>query len=139
MRLLLALLLLLSAPGADAERSTQQGEFQLHYNAFTSGFLSPEMARRAGILRSRTKGVLIVSIQRDGEPWKGRVEVTAVDAKRRRQDVVMRELTESRAVSYVGSFDIREGESLRFSIRATPEGQREVLAVDFAQAFFEGR
>jgi len=131
---LLALLLVCALP-AGAERVKSFGPYQVHYNAFSSGFLSPEVARDYGILRSRTRGVLVVSVHEEGRPVRARVQAQTVDGSDNTR-ITMREVRTNGEPLYVGSFKVDDGQNLRFDIAVAPEGGGEPLAVRFQQQFF---
>src|SRR5690606_24521568 len=65
---LIALLTLLLALPAWAERKHSFGEYDVHYIAFNSGFLQPDIAAAAGLVRSKSQGVLNVSVLKAGKP-----------------------------------------------------------------------
>ena len=65
---LLCLLALLFALPAVAERKHSVGEYDVHYIAFNSGFLQPDIAAAAGLVRSKTQGVLNISVLKSGKP-----------------------------------------------------------------------
>ena len=73
---LLCLLALLFALPAVAERKHSVGEYDVHYIAFNSGFLQPDIAAAAGLVRSKTQGVLNISVLKSGKPTAAQVSGT---------------------------------------------------------------
>jgi len=67
-RILIGLLAALLTLPAVAERKHSVGEYDVHYSAFNSGFLQPDIAAAAGLTRSKTQGVVNVSVIKDGKP-----------------------------------------------------------------------
>ncbi|HBB99569.1 MAG TPA: DUF4426 domain-containing protein, partial [Pseudomonas sp.] len=67
-RILIGLLAALLTLPALAERKHSVGEYDVHYSAFNSGFLQPDIAAAAGLTRSKTQGVVNVSVIKDGKP-----------------------------------------------------------------------
>lgn len=59
---LICLLTLLLALPAMAERKHSVGEYDVHYIAFNSGFLQPDIAAAAGLVRSKTQGVVNIAV-----------------------------------------------------------------------------
>ena len=55
------LLFLLTTP-LYAEQSKSFGDYTLHYNAFSSDFLSAEVAKKYGIQRSNSKGLVNITV-----------------------------------------------------------------------------
>ena len=45
-----------------AEQSLTQNGYEVHYNAFNSGFLTPEVAQANGLTRSKVMALLNVSV-----------------------------------------------------------------------------
>lgn len=110
--------------------------YTLHYNALPSGMLSEEMARQHGILRSRGTGVLIVSVQAEAEgSVPAHVQAQAVDGRNQPVDISWRTVRMGEYISYLGTFRIRDGESIRFSLSATPRGSDVTLNEHFRQSF----
>lgn len=65
---LIGLLAALLTLPALAERKHSVGEYDIHYIAFNSGFLQPDIAAAAGLVRSKTQGVVNVSVLKGGKP-----------------------------------------------------------------------
>ena len=133
----LALLLLLVTGLAQAQGQQTIGDYQVYYSAFPSGFLTPEVARDYGILRSRTRGVLLVSVKRAGEPVRVRIEAQVGPGGGRLQPLELRAVQTDDVVSYIGSFAIAEGESRQFQLHIRPP-DGEPLNIAFSQQFFDG-
>src|SRR3990167_6839303 len=64
---LLFIALCLSLP-ALAERKQSFGDLDVHYSAFNSSFLQPEIAAAAGLSRGKQQGVLNISVLKAGQP-----------------------------------------------------------------------
>jgi hypothetical protein len=62
---LLFIALCLSLP-ALAERKQSFGDLDVHYIAFNSGFLQPDIAAANGLVRSKTQGVVNISVLKAG-------------------------------------------------------------------------
>ncbi|HEX5515199.1 MAG TPA: DUF4426 domain-containing protein [Gammaproteobacteria bacterium] len=134
----LAFVLLLVAGLAQAQGQQAVGDYQVYYSAFPSGFLTQEVARDYGILRSRTRGVLLVSVKRAGQPVAARIEAQIGPGGRSLQPLELRPVQTDGVISYIGSFAIADGESRQFQLRITP-ADGEPLNIAFSQQFFDGR
>ena len=66
--ILIGMLTLMLALPAVAERKHSVGEHDVHYIAFNSSFLQPDIAAAAGLVRSKTQGVVNVSVLKAGKP-----------------------------------------------------------------------
>jgi len=139
--ILLLGLFLLAPLSALAENSTTVGGFTVHYNAFTTATLTPEVAKAYGIQRSSLRGMLNLSIVKEmegttGTSVPGQVEVETVALTGQRAPLAMREIKEQGAVYYIGEFPVQNGEKVNFVIRVTPEGASEHFVVNMEQQFF---
>jgi hypothetical protein len=124
-----------------AENSTSAGGFTVHYNAFTTSTLTPEVAKVYGIQRSNRRGMLNVSIIKEkegatGASVKGRVAVKMVALTGQSTALPMREIKDQKAVYYIGEFPVQSEEKINFVIEATPEGSDETFVVRMEQQFF---
>jgi hypothetical protein len=138
MRRWLALALLLLTGLAQAQGVRSAGDYQIHYSALPSGFLTAEVARQYGILRSRLHGVLLVSVKRAGEPVQARIEAQAGPGGGKLQPLSLRAVETDGVISYIGSFTIADGESRQFRLLISlPE--QEPLEIVFSQQFFDER
>lgn len=135
-RLAVALTLLLALAPAHAERLQCFGDYEVHYNAFPSSFLQPEVARAYKLLRSRLQGVLLVSVHRQGAAVPARVEGEALNSVGQAQHLVLRQVSDGEAIYHVGNVRINNGESLRFRLSVRPDGEPAPLNLNFTQQFF---
>lgn len=138
---LLLAVMILAPLCAVAENSTTVGAFTVHYNAFTTSILTPEVARAYGIQRSKYRGMLNVSVIKEkagttGTPVPGRVQVKTLTLTGQSTPLSMREIKEQGAVYYIGEFPIRNQEKVNFAIEVTPEGTSETFIVKMEQQFF---
>src|SRR5690606_38227863 len=67
-RLFLLLFSLCLALPAAAERKYSFDDVDVHYSAFNSSFLQPEIAAAAGLTRSGRQGVLNIAVLKAGKP-----------------------------------------------------------------------
>ncbi|MDP0919506.1 DUF4426 domain-containing protein, partial [Klebsiella pneumoniae] len=52
----------MAADGIDPNRTKEIGAITVRYNTFTSSFLQPETAQAVGVVRSKNKGLINVSV-----------------------------------------------------------------------------
>lgn len=133
---LLALVVL--TPGAAAqERSQTYGDFELHYNAIPTVVLEPEIAQRYDIQRSQRRGLLTVSLRRDGDAVPASVNARSQNLAGQTQAIRMREIDEGEAVYYIGTFGATQEEELEFKVTAQPKGATEgPFELTFEHTFF---
>ena len=117
------------------------GDYVLHFNALTTDQLTAEIAQRHGIVRSSNRAMLNISILRKeagsvGIPVRGTVEVSAANLTGQLKNVNLREITEAEAIYYIGESSVANGETLIYSIDATPADEAGPLSVRYMKQFF---
>ena len=125
-----------------ATESTKEfGEYVLFFNALNTDQLSPDIAREYGIVRSKSRALLNVSIHRklDGgrtEAVTGLVSASAINLNGQLMTMTLREIREDAAIYYIGELAITNGEVLIYTIDATPSNETSVFTVRFKKQFF---
>ena len=125
-----------------ATESTKDfGEYVLFFNALNTDQLSPDIAREYGIVRSKSRALLNVSIHRklDGgrtEAVTGAVSASAINLNGQLMTMTLREIREDTAIYYVGELAITDGEVLIYTIDATPSNDPSRFTVRFKKQFF---
>ncbi|WP_324780110.1 DUF4426 domain-containing protein [Thiobacillus sedimenti] len=142
MKRLLAVLCLCSvAAVAHAEISQKFGTLEVHYNAMTTDELLPEVARTYKIERSKTRGLLTMSVLRQnkvgvGVPIPAKLTVYVTNLSEQLASVPMREVKEGAAIYYLGEFRVAPPDTLKF--KATVEVPGEPAHVmNFDQKFYK--
>ncbi len=136
------LLLTLVAPlSVLAENSQDFGDYVIHYNALATDMLPPAVARDYHITRSQNRGMLNITILKKvlgspGQPVHARVEASAKNLAGQDRSIRMREIREGNAIYYIGEFGVANEETLKFSVRARPQGERDFYTVEFSQDFY---
>ncbi len=126
---------------ANAEQAVEYGDYRIHYSAFSSHMLHPDVAHAHRLPRSRYRGILNITVQKkQGENgWEAvpaRVSARAVNSAQQLKQFPMRELRDGRSVYYIGSFPVANSELLDFDVQVTALGEREPMDVRFRQQFF---
>jgi len=136
------LFVLIGAITSTAQAGGQQdfGDYVVHYNALSTDFLSPEVARNYGITRSRNRALINISILKKSlgvgtEPQLAEVDGKAVNLRGQSRALDFREVRDGSAIYYLSETGINDGETLDFTINATPAGGSP-LTVRFRQEFF---
>ncbi len=133
---LIALLTLLLALPAWAERKHSFGEYDVHYIAFNSGFLQPDIAAAAGLVRSKSQGVLNVSVLKAGKPSMALVSGTVKNLLGQDRPLAFKQLKEGEdSIYYLAQFPFDSRETLRFALTVQPVGADQV-SFEFTQEFF---
>jgi Domain of unknown function (DUF4426) len=126
--------------GARAEQFETFGDYTVHYSAFTTDFLSAEIAKSYGLARSKNRALLNVSILKKvlgktGTPVHARVKIKATNPQARVQELNIRELEEPGAVYYLAELPVSHGETLTFNVEVTPRGDKMPYKFSFQQQF----
>lgn len=136
------LLLFLIPTYSSADNAYDVGEYIVYYNAFTADTLPPQMATAYGILRSKYKGVLNLSVQKKQKPGKlpqpvnATVEVKAFNLVGQLKNLESRRVTEGQAIYYISEFRVSNMERITFSVSLKPEGEIRPLEFKFTQQFY---
>lgn len=140
-RLLATLFLCSVAVAAHAEISQKFGPLEIHYNALTTDELLPEVARAYKIERSKTRGLLTMSVLKRNNlgalnPVPAKLSAYAVNPQQQLANIDMREVREGTAIYYLGEFRMVPPETLKFTatVEAGGEPKRELK---FEQRFYK--
>ena len=140
-RFVLITLVLLTSLHALADSSTPAGDYVIHHHALTTDTLDPAVARTNGILRSKFRGMLNVTVIK-GQPGTGgrsvgaRVEVNAGEPDQPAKRLPMREIRMGEDVYYIGEFPVKDLQVMAFTIEVTPEKTSETYRINLEQPFF---
>lgn len=136
----LPVLLLAVALPVQAEQYRDFGDYRVHYSAFKSDMLSPEIAMAYGLSRSHYKAVVNITVQKkDGkmyQPVEASVKGTARDIYSKIQNLDMKEVKEGKVVYYLAEIPITDEQKLTFNIKVSPKGENVVDEFTFERQFF---
>ena len=125
------------------ESSKDFGEYVVFFNAIHTDQLSPDIAREYGIVRSKSRALLNVSIHRklengQTEAVTGAVSASAINLNGQLKSMTLREIREDQAIYYIGELAITDGEVLIYTVDATPgnEPGQSRFTVRFKKQFF---
>jgi hypothetical protein len=118
------------------------GEYVLYFNALLTDQLSPDIAREYGIVRSKSRALLNVSVHRklengQSEAVTGAVSASAINLNGQLKTMALREVREETAIYYIGELAVTDGEVLIYTIEATPSiDPSRGFTVRFKKQFF---
>ena len=139
-RLFTAMILLGMAVSANAEQMEQFGDYRIHYNAFVSNMLNPDVARAHGLTRSRYHAVVNITVQKQDngsyQPVSATVSGTATNLYGKLRKLEMKKVTERDAIYYLAELPFSDKEILNFDIQVMPEGESVAHNIRFKQQFF---
>lgn len=135
----LVLLLGMALP-ASAEQVMDFDDYRIHYNAFVSNLLTPDVARAHQLTRSRYHAVVNITVQKSNngvyEAVAADVSGTATNLYGKQRKLNMKKVTERDAVYYLAELPFSDEETLNFDIQVIPEGEKAAHNVSFTQQFF---
>ena len=131
---LLLMSLCLSLP-ALAEQKQSYGDLDVHYSAFNSGFLQPEIAAATGLVRSKSQGVVNVAVLKAGAASSAKVSGTVKNLLGQSTALSFKEVKEGKAIYYLAQFPFEQRETLRFTLNVTA-ADGVPHSFDFNQEFF---
>lgn len=118
--LLTLLVLTVISANSYAQQSRQLGPWEVHYNAFNSTLLRPEMAQQYNLGRSETLATLNIAVldtTRPGKPAQ-QVEITGyvMNPLSQQQRLTFQEIREGDAIYYLAQTRFSHLETLRFFV-----------------------
>jgi hypothetical protein len=117
------------------------GDYVLHFNALTTDQISEAMAAEHGVIRSRNRALLNVSVLQNQEIGLATAVEAEVSASARNltgqiRNLPVRPIRDGDAIYYIAETPIVNAESLIFTVEAMPDGSTETLSVSFQKQFF---
>lgn len=142
----LALVFLLAANNARAEQFSSFGDYVAYYNALTTDQIEPAVARPYGILRSKSRALVNISVQKKvmgipGQAVTAKVVVSGTNLNAQLKQVDMRQIVssgdeQSKAIYYIGELPVANEETINFTVEVTPEGEAQSHTFKFREQFF---
>jgi len=133
--LLLSITLLVSA-AANAEQMQKLGNWDVHYIAFPSTFLTADIASDYDIDRSKYLGIINISVL-DSDSLKAQavnMKVTARNLLGNIRELDVREIREQDAIYYIAEVPHRNEETYRINVTISSGNQTQELK--FQQKFY---
>ncbi|TNJ21434.1 hypothetical protein CF111_13385 [Aeromonas sobria] len=129
------LLALLMTLPLKAEQMKELGPWLVHYNAFNSSFLTPEVAKAYGLERSRYNAIINIAVQ-DKQKVAQAVGITG-EAKNLTgtiRTLSFQEVKEGNAIYYLATLPYRNEDTYLFTLKIMGDGQQQNLT--FQQTFY---
>ena len=138
---LIFLALTLASLNTYAESSREFGDYVVHYNAFRSDTLSPEIAKQYGLTRANNRILINVAVLKKvmnttGKPTASTISGHASNLTGQLKQLEFKEIKEGTAIYYLAEAKISDGEFLKFDLKITPEGENRPARLHFNKRFF---
>jgi hypothetical protein len=127
---------------AAAEQSKKFGDYTVHYSAFTTDQLTPEVANYYKIPRSKNRVMVNISVLKKnadnilGKPVRAKITGEAKNLSEQLKELQLREVIEDNAIYYIGDTPINNEETLRYTFHITPEGEASSYQLSFQEQFY---
>lgn len=115
-QLMLCLLTLCLAMPVFAERKEIFGDIEVHYSVFNSSFLQPDTAAASSLVRSKTQGVVTVSVLKNGKLLNATVEGSVKNLLGQELPLTFKQINEQGAIYNLTQFKMEQREMLRFTL-----------------------
>ncbi|MBT8120504.1 MAG: DUF4426 domain-containing protein [Gammaproteobacteria bacterium] len=124
-----------------AENSKEFGDYVVHYNAFRSDTISPEVAKQHGLARANNRVLINIALLKKvlnttGKPTAAKVSGHASNLTGQLKQLEFKEITEGNAIYYLAETKISDGEFLKFDLKIIPEGETRAARLQFDKRFF---
>jgi hypothetical protein len=124
-----------------AENSKEFGDYVIHYNAFRSDTISPEVAKQYGLARANNRILINIAVLKKvmnttGKPTASKVTGHASNLTGQLKQLKFKEITEGNAIYYLAETKISDGEFLKFDLKIIPEGEERAARLRFDKRFF---
>lgn len=131
--------------------SYREGSYEIFYSAFNTSFLSPEVAKAAGIERAKNRGMLNISVIEHVEKNAGAAGESPLNTRPAEVEYVkgeifdlvhnvaieFREVVEPSARYHLGTFKIaNDNEFKEFRIKVLPKDSNEPIEFRFKRNLF---
>jgi len=141
-KILLFTALILAGFSLNAQNSKSQDGYEVHFNAFSTDFLTKEVAKTYQIGRSKTKGMINIAVlkqQETGIPTsvEAKISLKAQNLYGQNKSIELRKIHENdEAIYYIGTFPVSSRETINFKANVIPNGAKSLIEIKFSQEFF---
>ncbi|KTC26878.1 homoserine acetyltransferase [Pseudomonas sp. ICMP 19500] len=113
----------MAADAIDANRKKDFGDITVHYNTFTSSFLPAETAQKVGVVRSKEKGLINVTVIKGVSPVAAQVTGTVKDLGGKSEILTFKQIEEKSGISYLAPYSVTQREYKTFTISVETGGK----------------
>ena len=121
-----------------AEQAIQSQNYAIHYNAFNTMIVSPEVAQTYGFTRARNRALLNISIIDNTTKGSLPAMVTGTRTNIVGQLIKLEfiQVKEKNAIYYIAPLRFTEGEMWRFDLQIQPDLKSDAIPLKFSQSFY---
>ena len=132
----------LGATASYAQQYTQVGDYQIHYSAISTDFLTPEVAQAYGIQRSVGLGLVNVSVLQEQEDGSKLPVSASIDGSvgelsgSSEESLRFRTVRENDTINQISTFTLRHDEPMRFALDVRYDRNAEPETISFVERFY---
>ncbi|GAA3926904.1 DUF4426 domain-containing protein [Litoribacillus peritrichatus] len=140
-RTLMGLMMTALATLAWAEQKQTFGDYEVHYSAFNSSFLQPDVAKSYDIQRSKYRGLVNITVlkkQPDGsqKPVRAVIQGKIRNLIEQVNRLDFRPVIEQNAIYHIAEFKIASQDTLTFNLEIQPDPNQPGFTLTFRQAVY---
>ena len=105
-----------AADGTSAQRQQTFGDTTVYYNAFPSTFLTPDIAREFEVTRSKTNGVLNITLNKGGKNIAANVQGTVQTGDAKPTPLTFRQVIKNGEINYLAQFPVAGPQTFTFKV-----------------------
>ncbi|MCC5904292.1 MAG: DUF4426 domain-containing protein [Halomonas sp.] len=133
--------MLMTTASANAEQFVQVGDYDIHYSAVSTSFLTPEVAQAHNIQRSANRGLVNVSVRErleDGStrPVSAGIQGYVSGLTGTQEPLSFRTVHDGDATYHLAPFTMRHDEAMRFELDVRYDRNESPASVNFIQRFY---
>ncbi|WP_233152817.1 DUF4426 domain-containing protein [Motiliproteus sp. MSK22-1] len=140
LKTILLIPLLWLASHAGAEQFKPFDNYEVHYNAFNSSFVTPEVASAYNLQRSKSRALMNIAVLKVADSnklsVKAMVKGTMKNLIGQSQDLDFTEIREGESIYYIASFRFTDDEVLKFELDVQPDPNKPAYKMSFQQHFY---
>lgn len=136
--LICGLLLATLSVSSHAEQAIHSAKYDIHYNAFNTMMVQPDVAQRYGFIRARNRALLNISIIDRASLKSLPAVVTGTRTNIVGQVLRLKfvQIKEENAIYYIAQLRFTEEESWRFELQVQPDLNAPAIPLKFSQTFY---
>tara|TARA_B110000285_G_C14924701_1_gene514404 strand:+ start:462 stop:905 length:444 start_codon:yes stop_codon:yes gene_type:complete len=136
--LMCCLLLASLTPPCYAEQAIRSQNYDIHYNAFNTMMVPPEVAQSYGFTRARNRALLNISVldSTTKQPLPAVVTGTRTNIVGQLLPLEFVQVKEQNAIYYIAQLRFTEAEMWRFEVQVQPDLNSDAIPLKFSQSFY---
>jgi len=121
-----------------AEQAIHSQKYDIHYNAFNTMIVTPDVAQTYGFTRARNRALLNVSVidKVTRKPLPAVVTGTRTNIIGQVLPLEFQQIKEQNAIYYIAQLRFTEEEMWRFELKIQPDLNAKAIPLKFSQTFY---